>query len=154
MADELYDSDTLIWSEQQASLLRRLADGERVNDAIDWPHVIEEIEDVGLSQLSACESLLRQALVHLMKLRGGADRPAAHWRVETLGFLTDAQRRFSPSMRQRIDLGRIYRRTLRDLREAHEDAAWTRELPEACPFTLDDLLSEDRHMEALLAKLR
>jgi hypothetical protein len=28
----LYDTDILLWSEQQADLLRRLAAGERVND--------------------------------------------------------------------------------------------------------------------------
>ncbi len=65
MGDDLYDHDALVWSERQANLLRRLADGERVNDAIDWPHVIEEIEDVGRSQLSSCENLLRLALLHL-----------------------------------------------------------------------------------------
>ncbi len=47
MPDDMYDRDALVWSEQQAVLLARLARGERVNDAIDWPHVIEEIEDVG-----------------------------------------------------------------------------------------------------------
>ena len=46
MPDNLYLLDTLAWSEQQAALLRRLAAGERVND-LDWPHVIEEIEDAG-----------------------------------------------------------------------------------------------------------
>ncbi len=36
MPDGLYDSDTLIWSETQADLLRRLAAGERVDADIDW----------------------------------------------------------------------------------------------------------------------
>ena len=39
-----YDTDILDWSERQAALLRRLANGERVNDAVDWPNVIEEVE--------------------------------------------------------------------------------------------------------------
>ena len=46
MPDDLYDHDALAWSEHQASLLRRVARGERVNE-VDWEHVIEEIEDRG-----------------------------------------------------------------------------------------------------------
>ena len=46
-----YDTDILIWSERQATLLRRRAAGELVNDAdIDWPNVAEEIESVGRSE--------------------------------------------------------------------------------------------------------
>jgi len=33
-----YDTDIFVWSERQAALLRRLANGERVNDAVDWPN--------------------------------------------------------------------------------------------------------------------
>ena len=47
MPDDLYERDILAWSERQAELLRRVANGERVND-VDWPHVVEEIADVGI----------------------------------------------------------------------------------------------------------
>jgi hypothetical protein len=66
MPNDLYDRDVLAWSEHQADLLRRLARGERVND-VDWEHVVEEIEDVGLSELHAVASCLEQILVHLLK---------------------------------------------------------------------------------------
>ena len=45
--NDLYDEDVLLWSEQQAALLRRLAAGERVNEQIDWENVIDEVESVG-----------------------------------------------------------------------------------------------------------
>ncbi len=154
MPDDLYDRDALVWAEQQASLLRRLAHGERINDAIDWPHVIEEIEDVGLSQLSGCESLLRQALVHLMKIWAFPDGPVAHWRGETIGFLADAQSRFSPSMRRRIVLSDLYRKALDQVREGAQIGATVRALPDECPFTLDELLAEDLGISALVAKLK
>ena len=44
---DLYGDDILLWSEKQGALLRRLSVGERVNDQVDWPHVVEEIEEVG-----------------------------------------------------------------------------------------------------------
>ena len=104
MRDGLYERDILAWSEEQARMLQRLADGEAgVNAALDWPNLIEEVQDVGLSLLKACESLLRQAMVHLLKLHAWpGSRSAGHWRSEALGFLADARSR-SPSMRQRLD---------------------------------------------------
>lgn len=153
MPDSLYEHDVLVWAEQQAALLRRLSAGERVNDAVDWPHVIEELQDVGLSELHACESLLRQALVHLLKVQGWPDAPAvAHWRGETAGFLADARSRFTPSMRQRIDLSRLFRIALRQVRLGTEPGDPPRALPEACPFTLDELLNENVDVQALAAK--
>ena len=64
MPDGLYERDALAWAERQADLLRRLAAGERLNEPVDWPNVIEEVQDVGLSELRACKRLLRQAWQH------------------------------------------------------------------------------------------
>lgn len=150
MPDGLYERDILTWAEQQADLLRRLAGGERLNEPVDWPHVIEELRDVGLSELRACESLLRQALVHLLKLHVFPDGPAAHWRSEIVGFLADAHARFTPSMRQRIDVDALYRKALKQVRVGEPSA---REPPDACPYVLDDLLADDLDVAGLLAKL-
>jgi Domain of unknown function DUF29 len=45
--DDLYGDDIHLWSEKQGALLRRLAAGEDVSNQVDWPHVVEEIEDLG-----------------------------------------------------------------------------------------------------------
>jgi len=64
-----YDVDVLAWSERQGSLLRRLATGERVNDAdLDWPNIAEEIESVGCSERSALSSHIAVIIEHLIKL--------------------------------------------------------------------------------------
>lgn len=62
MPNGLYERDALAWSDQQADLLRRIAAGERLNEAVDWPNVIEGAQDVGLYGLRACESLIQQAM--------------------------------------------------------------------------------------------
>ncbi len=86
-----------------------LAAGKRVNDAVDWPNVIEEVRDVGQSELRACWSLLVQGLAHLLKLHAWPDSSAvAHWRRETAGFLAGPRRSVTPSMRQRIDLADLH----------------------------------------------
>jgi hypothetical protein len=144
MSDRLYDRDILSWSEHQADLLRRIARGERVND-VDWEHVVEEIEDVGLSELHAVESYLDLILVHLLKLRGWPDSPSVqHWRMEIGSFQKNASRRFSPSMRQRLDLTKLYSDALEQLEGIEYDGIAPRVWPVLCPFTLDDLLNERR----------
>ncbi len=149
----LYERDALAWAEQQAALLDRLAVGERLNEAVDWPNVIEEVRDVGLAQLTACRSLLRQAMLHLLKLHAWPDSSATpHWRSEIRTFLVDAQDRFTPSMRQRIDLGELYAKALYLMQEEINANSEARPLPEACPFTLDELLSTQPDVTALLEK--
>lgn len=144
MPDGLYERDALAWAEQQAALLRRLAAGEGVNEAVDWPNVIEELQDVGLSELRSCRSLLLQAMIHLLKLHAWpGSQSAAHWRGEAGIFLDDAAQRFTPSMRQRVELDDLYARALRRAHEATNDAGTPRPLPEACPFALDELLTGD-----------
>src|SRR5580658_10042307 len=111
--DDLYDRDALAWSERQAELSRRVARGEKVRD-VDWRHVVEEIEDVGLSELNAVQSYLEQILVHLLKSHGwpdiSSDQPR---RAEIVAFQSGVERRFAPSMRQRIDLDKLYGRAVR-----------------------------------------
>jgi hypothetical protein len=152
MPDDLYDRDILAWSEHQSTLLRRVARGERLND-VDWDHVVEEIEDVGLSELNAVRSYLRQMLVHLLKLYGWPDSTASdHWRLELRGFQADAVQRFAPSMRQRIEVTTLYRRAYMQLEGLSLDNRPPRQFPEACPFSLDDLLEGDpRELESRLA---
>jgi Domain of unknown function DUF29 len=63
-----YDTDTLLWSERQADLLRRIAAGEQVNAQVDWENVAEAIDSVGKSQRIALASHVGVVLEHLMKL--------------------------------------------------------------------------------------
>jgi len=106
--NDLYDEDVLLWSEQQAALLRRLAAGERVNEQIDWENVIDEVESAGSEQLHAVESLLVQALTHMLKAEAWplARADVGHWHAEARRFRGDAAARFVPSMRQRIGYGK------------------------------------------------
>lgn len=137
-----YDTDVLVWSERQAELLRRLANGERVNDQVDWENVIEEIDSVGREQLHAVESLLLQALTHRLKAEAWPlSRDAPTWRADAIGFRAQASNRHAPSMRQRIDLERIFRQARRALPEAI-DGQPPLPVQAVCP-TLEELLSDE-----------
>jgi len=155
MPDDLYDRDIFAWSQHQADLLRRMARGERVNE-VDWQHVVEEIEDVGISELNAVRSHLRLMLAHLLKVHCWPDSPSVgHWRGEIVSFRADAAQRFAPSMRRRINLARLYRTAREQVQAATYDEREPLPSPDSCPFNLDQLLNEPRQaLEAALAGTR
>ena len=119
MPDDLYDRDILAWSAQQADLLRR----------------------------TAVRSYLRQMLVHLLKLQGWPNsQSVAQWRVETAAFQADAAQRFAPSMRQKIDLDKLYQRALEQLEGVDYNGLQPLGWLAQCPCTLEQLLGERRTM--------
>src|SRR5437016_3040413 len=94
----LYDDDILLWSEQQAEVIRRLATRRELSNELDIENVAEEIESVGRSELAAVESYLRPILVHLLKIYIDPQSEAARlWRGEIVAFHADARRRCAPS---------------------------------------------------------
>jgi hypothetical protein len=139
---DLYDADILRWSERQAELLRLVAIGAAVNEAPDWPNIIEEIESVGSEQLHAVTSLLVQALTHMLRAETWPlSREVPHWQAEARRFRGDAADRFAPSMRQRIDLTSLYRRALLAMPDTIDGQA-PLPVPDVCPVTLDELLQQ------------
>jgi hypothetical protein len=148
MQDDIYDRDILAWSERQADLLRRVADTER-HGAVDWSHVIEEIEAVGTAQLNDARGLLRQAMICLVRMhldRDAAARPAATLELDCV--LDDAAEQMTPSMQHRIDLDLIWSRIRGRLVSGDP---LSQALPDHCPWTVDALLANDQ--AALLAAL-
>jgi Domain of unknown function DUF29 len=148
MPDDLYDRDILEWSARQADLLRRLAATEP-HGAVDWAHVIEEIEAVGTAQLNDARGLLRQAIICLVRMhldRDAAARPAAALELDCV--LDDAAEQVTPSMKDRIDLDLIWSR-IRGRAVSGDPLGQA--LPDHCPWTVDALLANDQ--DALLAAL-
>ena len=134
---DLYDTDILQWSELQADALRRRAANE-----LDWDNVAEEIESVGNEQLHAVESLLVQALRYDLKAHcWPLHRNAPSWRADAVDFRLQAQRRFTASMRQKLDMARIHRHAIRGLPETLDGQA-PLPVPTELP-ALDELLSDE-----------
>jgi hypothetical protein len=100
-----YETDVSRWSERQGALLRRLAAGERANDAdLDWPNIAEEIETVGRSERAALSSHISNVLEHLIKLQISPATPRAGWRETILRGRSEAEEllRDSPSLRPAV----------------------------------------------------
>ncbi len=93
--------------------------------------------------MHAVESLLLQALVHMLKAQAWPEaRAVENWLADARAFRAQAANRFVPSMRQRLDLSRIYRQALRAV-PAVMDGKPPQTLPAICPTTVDQMLGED-----------
>ncbi len=103
---------------------------------------------MGRSEFNAVQSLLVQALAHDLKCRAWPDGPSVpQWRVKGRGFRMDAARSFTPSMRQRLDLARLYSQARQRLPETF-DGLPPLAAPSSCPWTPDKLLADpDNQMD-------
>ena len=98
---------------------------------------------MGNEQRFAVESNLMQALIHMLEAAAWPlSREVPHWEAASKVFRSNGARRFSLSMRQWPDLAHIYRQALRGLPDTI-DGQPPLPVPDACPVTLDELLSED-----------
>ncbi len=143
MAGDLYDRDILTWSERQADLLRRVAAGQAPNEMPDWENIIEEIESVGRCDLHAVESWLMQAFLHDLKADAWPQSPnVPHWRAEARLFRRQMRRRFTESMRQRIDIAELYRDALAGLPDTL-DGQPALPVPRVCTMLLHQILQRE-----------
>ena len=128
-----HDVDFYRWTQEQAALLRT---GRFEDPALDIDNLVEEIEDMGRSEIREISSLLRATLTHLLKMALSRDTQSVdHWFNETLAFQGDAVIAFSPGLRQRLDLGRIWRVACNGaLRSLERYRVAIPALPNACPF--------------------
>jgi hypothetical protein len=102
---DLYETDVVAWSERQAALLRRVAAGEAVNDQVDWPNIIDEVETVGRSERSALRSHIAVVLEHLIKLQASpATEPRNGWKASIIRARSSIEQDLndSPSLRRAV----------------------------------------------------
>lgn len=141
-----YDDDFYAWTQDQARRLRDAA-AERVNAPIDWENLAEEVESMERSEVRALGSALMWVIEHLLKLEHApaADRRPG-WEESVLTHRVAAweEMEASPSLRGRIDLERRYQDARRfAARGMARDGLPESVLPDACPYTLEQVLDHD-----------
>ena len=142
--------DPYAWALAQAALLRRGGAGLKAIDATALSEFLEERAD---EMLSAARSQLVNLMAHAMKAALSRNPDVVgHWRSECIGFhdrLIDAYR---PSMRDRIDMGTLWKRAGRKVYASFADYGEAKpDLPAECPFTLDQLIDPNFDLERLAA---
>ena len=115
MTTHSYDTDLVLWAEDQSRALRDAA-SSGVNLPIDWQNVAEEIESLGKSQGRELASRIAGILEHLIKLQAS---PAA---APRFGCREGIQRQRNEIERLLADSPSL-RRTIAGVIEAETDKA-------------------------------
>jgi hypothetical protein len=145
----LYDTDFYAWTRRQATELRRLKE-LRLNIDLDLDHVVEEIEDLGTSERSTCQSQVERILEHFLKLAWSSPSglPRRGWQRSVVEARSVLENKLTPTIRRDVEqhLARLYRsarrRAILGLEECAEEEA-ARLLPGASPWLLDDVRRDD-----------
>jgi hypothetical protein len=136
-----YEVDVSAWAARQAALLRRLAAGERVNDAdVDWANIAEELEAVGRSERRELRSRTERLLQHLLKWKFQPAYRSRSWkstirtqRREIVALLDD-----NPSLRQTLPIVMATAYPVARTEAAEETGLL--DLPETLPFDVGQIL--------------
>lgn len=119
---ELYRTDLVLWSAQQAAALRQAA-REGSNAAVDWENVAEEIESLGASERRTLASHIRTVIEHLMKLEASpAPLPHAEWHETMARARTEMEVVLEDSPTLRREVPRIAEREHRAARRIVREA--------------------------------
>jgi hypothetical protein len=135
-----YDEDFFAWTEEQARLLRC---GEF--SQLDAENIAEEVEDMGRSLRRELRNRLAILTMHLLKWRYQPGHRSRSWSVtieEQRGQVAELLDE-SPSLKPVLtrDLTKIYKLAVtKALRDTGLSEAT---FPAACPFTAEQILSED-----------
>ncbi|MGY2050315.1 DUF29 domain-containing protein [Methylobacterium sp. JK268] len=152
----LYDEDVVAWAEKQAAALRALGARPDLSNVLDWDNVAEEVESVGRSEINAVEGALRVMLIHVIKLMSAPTAQSTRsWRAEIIAFHATARRRYTPSMRQRIDWDDLWQVSMADAAaalEMHGDVLVSG-LPDRSPFTPEELVAKSFSLDWALLRL-
>lgn len=133
MTNNLYETDYYLWLEKQARAIKN----HDVN-ALDWINLLEEIESLGKEQLNAVNSLLKQVIIHRLKLDYLQDElNRNHWESEINTFVDQIEDRLTKTLKNKLDLPKLYNRAKRDVLKQYPKLI----IPETNPYTLDDLLT-------------
>jgi hypothetical protein len=128
----LYNTDYYNWLE---TTIEQLRFGQF--SALDLDNLIEELASMGKTDLRTANSLIKQIIIHRLKLEKLPDtEPRKHWQKEINNFQDQLEDLLSLSLKAKIDLEKIYSRAKRDIL-----IDYNLDLPQDCPYSLDELLN-------------
>jgi hypothetical protein len=157
-SNNLYEENILLWSEQQAAVIRRMGQTRPdLSAGLDIENIVEEIESVGKRELWAVEENIRSIFRVIGLLVESTANAAPEWRAEIIEFHCRIKDRYAPSMRQRIDMDDLWRSAHYQLTLAYGRTPAERDLvrlPRACPFAIDDMITDEIDSSALIERVQ
>jgi hypothetical protein len=144
---DLYETDYLLWLETTLAQIQHCQ-----IDQLDWEHLAEEIEGLGIELRHKVDSYLRQLFIHLLLYSywlEEKERCGKGWKIEIRAFRDQLASLFESKtlynfFLTRIDL--IYARARKAAIEKTDLPAKT--FPEQCPFSASELLDSDFYPES------
>ena len=140
-----YDADFYAWTREQAAALRTLRPAR-----VDWEHVAEVLDEMGGSDLGALESDLARVIEHLLKLQySPASDPRNGWIlsvVEHRARIESATERSGTLARKLPELlPAAWKRARKVAAKSLElfDGIPPAALPAACPYSLDEIRTDE-----------
>jgi hypothetical protein len=135
-----YDDDFFAWTQEQARLLR-----EGDFSQLDIENVAEELESMGRSDKRELRNRLIQLIMHLLKWQYQPGFRSRSW-TSTIREQRDQVKESldeSPSLRPTVtaELSKVY--GIARIKAAGETGLADKTFPEVCPYTPEQILSED-----------
>ncbi|MBY3594181.1 DUF29 family protein [Rhizobium bangladeshense] len=134
----LYDDDFVTWTRQQADALRTMP----ANSGLDIDHLVDEIEGLGRTAIADLSNTIRQVLRGL--IRRSID-PSSVSIEDICTGQSEAIIRADAGVWRHVDLDRLWWLAKRSF-----DA----DLPDSCPFTIEQMIAEDFDVSRMAASLR
>ena len=133
-----YEADVYTWVQEQVALLR----AGRV-DALDLENIAEELNDVGSEQYDKLESAIEVLVAHALKWDFQPERRSRSWAltIAEQRVRIDRPLRRNPGLKSKIAEATAEGFRVGRLRAAREMRCKPSTLPEACPYTWDEILN-------------
>ena len=132
-----YDEDLYAWALSQASALRDEASGP-----LDRDNLAAEIEALARSQFDRLVSFLRLVIMHMLKCEHQSAALSRSWLISIATHREHVREVLAdnPSLRSRIDEAIARAHKTARLHAADETGRPVASLPEACPYTFEQIL--------------
>ncbi len=137
-----YDADVILWSQEQARLLRAGRFSE-----LDIERLADEVEDVGRSEKRELANRMAVLLAHLLKWRSQPQSGANSWRAT----INDQRKRIALAIKETPSLKAVMRDQdwqedawLDARTQARKDTSLADDdLPESCPWSMDQACDQE-----------
>jgi len=134
----LYETDIVLWLEEQVKLLR-----DRKFEELDMDHLLEEIEDLG-NQRDTIERLWALTMMHMLKWKYQPDRRCNSWKSSIKGHAKHAARRFFKTPTNKRHVEEFFQDAYEEakLEAANETFLDLSSFPIECEWSYQQLLDE------------
>ncbi len=136
----LYETDFVEWAERQASVLRA-----EEFESVDWDHLIEEIEGLGISQQNDLRNRLKVLIMHLLNYQFQPERRSRSWQVTIVNQRIEIADllEMNPSLRPRLPMFVTSVYPVAVKRAANETGLLHSTFPTECSYSIEQLMDDE-----------